>query len=289
MGENVYMRGGATEEVEGLHLVFQYNTSCDEWSLLPPHPLIFFAMAQFAGHLIAVGGESAIGGIDITGKVYRFKEESQEWEEFLNPMPTARCILTIATTQSTIIAIGGVTSVRDVVNVPCATVEVYCSETSQWYTADPLPAPHYVMSSVTIAGTCYLLGGLDADSELVATVLYASLTSLVQKATSPTHQSASHTSVWKTLIDTPLKTSMAASLSGSLLAVGGHDNKTTFPAVNVYLPLTDLWVRIKTGDIPQPRNSCTAVQLSPNTMMVIGGRDNRTKKTKTVFIGTITV
>jgi len=82
---------------------------------------------------------------------------------------------------------------------------------------------------------------------------------------------------------------MAVSLSGSLGAVGGHDNKTTSPAVNIYLPLTDLWVRIKTGDIPQPQNSCTAVQLSPNTMMVIGGRDRQTKKTKTVFIGTITV
>ena len=169
------------------------------------------------------GGERAKGGVGITGKVYHFKEESQEWEEFLKPMPTARVGLSVATTPSPpSLPVGGVTGVRDGKGVPCATVEVYSSETSQWYTADPLPAPYYYMSSVTITDTCYPLGGADADNNCVATVLYASLASLVQKATSPTHQSASPTSVWKTFPDTPLKASAAASLSGNLLAVGGR-------------------------------------------------------------------
>jgi len=128
-------------------------------------------------------------------------------------------------------------------------VEVYCSETSQWFTADPLPAPYYLLSSVTIANTGYLLGGGNADDKPGTTVLYVSLTSLVQKATSTTCQLASCTSVWKTLPDTPLK---AASLSGNLLAVGGHNTKTVPPAINVFLPLTNSWVRIMTGDIPQP-------------------------------------
>ena len=284
MGEKVYVGGGATEDEEDSH-VFQYNKSRDEWSRLPPHPLIYFAMAQFTGHLITVGGEISDSP---TGKVYRFKEESQEWEEFLKPMPTARVFLTVATTQSAIIASGGATGVRDE-DVAYATVEVYSCETSQWYTADPLPAPCGAMSSVTTAGTCYLLGGRDADGEPIATVLYASLASLVQKATSPTHKSASHTSVWKTLPDIPLNASTAVSLSGNLLAVGGHDTKTSFPAVNVFIPLINSWVRITTGDLPEPRDSCTAVQLSSNTMIVIGGEDTESKKTKTVFIGTITV
>ena len=51
------------------------------------------------------------------------------------------------------------------------------------------------MTSITIADTCYLLGGCDADAKAIAAILYASLTSLIQKATSPTLQSASHTSV----------------------------------------------------------------------------------------------
>jgi len=145
------------------------------------------------------------------------------------------------------------------------------------------------MSSITIADTCYLLGGGDADIKTKSTVLYASLTSLIQKATSPTHQSPNHTSVWKTLPDTPLKASAASSLSGNLLAVGGHNTKTVFPAINIFFPLTNSWVRITTGDLPQPRHACTAVQLSSNTMIVISGKDNQEKSTKTVFIGTVTV
>jgi len=284
IGEKVYIGGGITEKQDDEFHVFQYTSTRDEWSRLPPHTVCYFAMAQFTGKLITVGGMIHSGA---TGKVYRFKEESQEWVEFLKPMPTARWGLTIATTQSSIITSGGVTDDRDGKCVPCATVEVYSSETSQWYTADPLSAPYYAMSSVTIADTCYLLGGNDADCKPVATVLYASLTSLIQKATSPTHQSASHAIVWKTLPATPLKMSAAASLSGNLLAVGGYNTETTFPVINIFLPLTNSWVT--TGDLPQPRDCCTAVQLSSNTMTVIGGLDNQDKRTKTVFIGTVTV
>ena len=107
IGEKVYVGGGRPDRDEDSDLVFQYNSSSNEWRHLPPHPVYRFAMAQFMGSLITVGGEGAVGGVDITGKVYRFKEESQEWDEFLKPMPTARCILTVATNQSTIIAIGG--------------------------------------------------------------------------------------------------------------------------------------------------------------------------------------
>ena len=286
MGEKVYMRGETIEKRED---VFQYNTSRDEWSHLPLHPVYRFTMAKFAGNLITVGG--AIPSTVPTGKVHRFKEESQEWEEFLEPMPTARCVLNVATTQSAIIAIGGVTGVRDGSPVVCATVEVYSSETSQWHTVDPLPAPYYGMGTVTRAGTCYLLMGWDADNKVVTTVTYASLTSLIQKATSPAHQSASPTSVWKTLPDTPLKMSAAASLSGHLLVVGGHDSsiKLTTSAVHVFLPFTNSWVRVTDMDLPEPRYACTAVQLLFNTMMVIGGRDTQGKNTKTVFMAIITV
>jgi len=285
MEEKVYVGRGVTEKHVDKFRVFQYTTTRDEWSHLPPHHVCFFAMAQFTGKLITVGG---MLGTVATGKVYCFKDESQEWEEFFKPMPTARWAYTIATTQSAIIASGGATHTRGTRFEPCSTVEVYSSETFQWYTADPLPAPYFASSSVTIADTCYLLGGSGSDRSVPA-VWYVSLTSLIQKATSPTHQSASHTSVWKTLPDTPLKKSAAASLSGNLLAVGGHETKTAFPAIKIFFPLTNAWVRIMTGDLPQPQDSCTAVQLSSNTMIVIGGRDNQDKRTKTVFMGTVTV
>ena len=225
MGEKVYIGGGFTESVEDDHQVFQYNPSRDEWSRLPPHKVIGFFIAQFKGNLVTIGG--VIPHDSITGKVYRFKEQSQKWEEFLKPMPTARCQFSVATTQSAIVTSGGGT-IRDGKDVPCATVEVYSSETSQWHTADPLPVPCLGMTSATIADVWYQLGGVGTDDSDLTTVLYTPLTTLIQKATSPTHQSASPMSVWKTLPDTPLMQSAAVNLSGYLLAVGGYGNEIDF-------------------------------------------------------------
>ena len=300
MGEKVYIGGGATDSVEDCNQVFQYDPSRNGWSRLPPHHVIGFAMAQFEGNLITVGGGIPDGGV--TGKVYRFKEEFQKWEEFLKPMPTGRLCPSVTTTQSTIVASGGAADVSDGDDY-YDTVEVYTSETSQWHTTDPLPVPCGGMTSVTIADTWYLLGGIDTDDKGLTTVLYTSLTTLIQKATSPTHQSASPTSVWKTLPDTPLVGSATASLSGNLLAVGGLDDETSddddndddddktpsSPALYVFLPLTNSWVRVTTGDLPEPRYNCTAVQLSSNQLLVVGGNDNQDRSTKTVFLGSITI
>ena len=301
------MGGGNTEHVEDNQYVFQYNPSRDEWSRLPPCQMIFFAMAQFVGHLITVGGaklsstgllqgitsflrRSLIGDFTVTGKVFHFIEESQKWEEFFKPMPTARVCLSVATTQSTIVASGGATGSRGDHPLPCATVEVYSSETSQWHTADPLPVPCWAMTSVTIADTWYQLGGIGTDNKSLTTVLYAPLTTLIQKATSPTHQSASHMSVWKTLPDTPLLLPAAASLSGNLLAVGGYNNENdTLPAVYIFLPLTNSWVRVTSGELPEPRYACTAVQLSSNQVLVVDGTNDQDSVKHTVFLGSITI
>ena len=306
MGEKVYVGGGNTKHVEDNQYVFQYDPSRDEWSRLPPCQVIFFPMAQFMGHLITVGGaklsstgllqgitsflrRSLIGGFTVTGKVFRFKEESQKWEEFLKPMPTARVCLSVATTKSAIVASGGATGSRVDHPLPCATVEVYSSETSQWHTADPLPVPCRGMTSVTLADTWYLLGGVGTDGNGLTTVLHAPLTALIQKATSPTDQSASRISVWKNLPDTPLVRSAAASLSGNLLAVGGYDNKQPASnAVHVFFPYTSSWVRATTGDLPVSRWAFTSVQLSFNRVLVVGGADDQDRPTNTVFLGTIT-
>ena len=311
MGEKVYIGGATTESPQNYTRVFQYNPSRDEWSCLPPCQVMNFAMAQFKGNLITVGGGAVsitgiLRGVTIgllkrdlvkgfaTGKVYHFNEQSQKWEEFLEPMPTARVDISVATTQSAIVASGGSFSssggFMDGKEVPCATVEVYSSETSQWHTADPLPVPCYNMTSVTIADTLYQLGGYGTDMKRIYTVLCTSLTSLIQKATSPTHQSANQISLWKTLPDTPLVESAAASLSGNLLAVGGWDDKTpSSQAVHAFFPLTNSWVRVTTGDLPEPRYNCTAVQLSSNQLLVVGGRNDQGNRTKTVFLGSITL
>ena len=275
------------------HLVFQYNPASDEWTTLPPSPVFFFGLGQLSGELLTVGG---VAPGTVTDKVYRYKPESQGWEEFLQPMPTARYYLTVFSTQSALIACGGATGVSDSKAVPCSTVEVYTTETSQWHTTDPLPVPCLMMSSVTINNTGYLLGGLTTDSKPTQTVQCAPVASLIQRATSHPQQSASAarpdstSSAWKTLRDTPLLGSAAVNLGGMLLAVGGNDDQgETLPAVHVYSPATSTWIRVESGDLPEPRYLCTAVELSANRLLVIGGRDQDGKYMNTVFLGSFTI
>ena len=288
VGGRLYVGGADTDSVDDDHLVFQYISERNEWATLPPHTMHYFGMAQFQGDLITVGGRDR--GVSITGKVYRFNKQSHKWEEFLKPMPTARALLSLITTQSAIVACGGATGVADDGKVRlCSTVEVYTTSTSQWSTTDPLPIACASMSSVTIADTCYLLGGVDDQDITIKTVLYAPISSLVQRARSQQAASSSQPdSVWKTLPDTPLVRSAAASLGGCLLAVGGRNGQETLSAVHIFIPLTNSWVRVNSGDLPQPRNFCTAAQLPDNKLIVIGGRDMECKRSNTVFMGSIT-
>ncbi len=128
VGGKVCVGGG--DAVGNSHLLFQYDRRKDGWATLPPCPVGWFGLGQFKGHIITVGG--CARGRDTTNKLHRYKEASQTWEEYLRPMPTPRRYLSVITTQSAIIACGGVDSKGQV----CATVEVYTDEPSRWYTAD---------------------------------------------------------------------------------------------------------------------------------------------------------
>ena len=283
-----------TDSSDDHYLVFQYNPARDEWTTLSRCPVTYFGLGHLSGELLTVGG-----GVRHTfsKKVYHYKPESREWEEFLQPMPTARGYLSVISTQSALIACGGATDFSGGKPVVCTAVEVYTTQTSQWHTCttDPLPIPCYVMSSATITNTGYLLGGTTTNSIPTETVLSASIPSLIQKATSRSQQSASAarpdstSSVWKTLQDSPLRRSAAASLGGMLLTVGGYDDQGMSPAVHVYSPTTSSWTRVQSWDLPEPISGCTAIELSENKLLVIGGYNKNIKKSDTVFLGSFTI
>ncbi len=281
----VYAGAGATHSNNDPVRVFEYNPDRDGWSALPPSPVTYFGLAVFQGHLITVGG---IGRGGFTGKVHRYREESRDWVEYLIPMPTARCFLSIITTESAIIACGGLDGGTEYIK----SVEVYTVQTGQWHTADPLPIPCAFMTATTIADTCYLLGGKTNATTPVKTVLCTSIPSLVQKATSPpqqsTHQDGSY-SLWNTLPDAQLKRFTAASLSGLLLVIGGFDDQDqNSSAIHVFNPPTNSWVRLS-GDLPTAAYAATAITLPDNRLLVCGGydHDNENKNLKTVYMGNV--
>ncbi len=293
VGGRVYVGGDFLHCDDDLQRVLEYFPQGDEWSFLSDHSYSGFALGQFQGQLITVGG----GRQGDIGRVYRYKKESRQWTEFLTPLTTLRFFLSIVTTQSAIIACGGMTKGENDL-VSCATIEVYTTETDRWQTTDPLPIACWMASSITIDDTLYLLGGCNTlGFDPTKTVLSASISSLVHKAMSHPQQPAAsspqdgHTSLWKTLPDIPVKGSAAASLGGCLLAVGGADeqeDKPT-PAFHVYFPPTNSWVKLTAGELPQPMCFLTTVQLSHNELLTCGGFGADDDSVKIVYIGTVTL
>ena len=278
VGEKVYMGGGFTPDRGDAHKVIQYNRRGDTWSTLPRCPVGGFGMAHFKGRIITVGGVDLQNTISNT--VFATMEVSQQWEEFVSPMPTPRCYLSVATTSVAIVAAGGNT--RTTSAALSSAVEVYSSDTSQWHTADPLPIPCTAMSSVIINDTWYLLGGQDQSISAIKNCWCAPIQSLVDKAVS---RSASG-SVWNRLLPTPLYQSAAACLSGSLMAVGGWNDDNTKSSA-VYGFINNSWVRLSNGDLLSPLSHCGTAQLSPLEVIVIGGMDEQNQRSKTVLIGTL--
>ena len=272
MGERVYVGGD--------YKVFQYDWRRDTWSTLPDCPVKWFGMAQFLGKLITVGGRDRQRSV--TGKVCQFN--GQRREEFLPPMITARSSLTVVTKTSSspkppaIVACGGYGAHGQRVD----TVEVYSHASSQWHTAKPLPIPCYAITSVTIDDTCYLLGGFDSTRSGTKCCFSVSLNSLIDNATSP--HSQLDDPIWMSVSDTPLTWSSAASLRGSLIAIGGDDTITDTTSSALHVLTSDgSWERVRGGDLPEPRLRSVAVCLPSGELLVAGGYGDSELK-KTVFI-----
>ena len=285
MGESVYVGGGTTE-----HTVLQYSWRRGAWSTLPECPVEWFGLTQFTGRLTTVGGSDKTGST--TGRVYQFVCESQRWQESLPPMPTTRICVTVVSHPSSslktpaIAVCGG----RDVNVAVVNTVEVYSHSTSQWHTAEPLPTPLSHLTSATVDGIAFLLGGADTYPFGSKCCYSVSLDSLFNTATSPGTSQSQHGSLWTAVSDTPLMHSSASSFGGSLVAIGGWDSRTLSSSADVHLLASSgSWERVRGGDLPEPRYYSTAVCLPSGELMVVGGNKGRlSSDTCTLFVASIT-
>ena len=272
MGESVYVGGGGTG-----YKIFQYSWRRGVWNTLPECPVKHFCLIQFMGRLTTVGGqETQDRAVSRTGHVYEFVSESQRWQESLPPMPTARSSVTVIARPSSsskppaIAVCGGWGDGWVKLNI----VEVFCQSTSQWHTAEPLPTPLLGLTSATVGDIAYLLGGVDKDFYFFFTKknFSVSLDSLFDTATPPGVSQSQHGSLWMAVSDTPLVDSSAASLGGSLVAIGGQVSSTDSPSAAIHLLTSSgSWERVRGGDLPEPRSRSAAVFLPSGELMVVGG------------------
>ena len=283
----VYCGGGATDNDEDVidvddseYIVYCFDPSQDKWTTLPPLPVRWFGLGQVNGRLVAVGGEKK-GAWNETNEVYTYDQRSQKWKQTIPPMATARWAPGVLSLQSALVVAGGFTSIATFSNA----VEIFKSDTSQWYRADPLPTACQNILLIAIGNTCYALGGFGSGSYLNQ-ALYASVDDLLGNAVPANQTTHNGQSAWKTLPNTPTHQTAAAVLAGNLLAIGGKEIPVGGVAkkeVYMYSPSTNSWIYI--SDLPAPRASTAVAVLSSTEVLVIGGWDGGI--VNTVYKGTL--
>ena len=259
LGDNVYVGGGGTDNDCDSCTVMKLNLQQNRWTKLPQYSTKYFAMTSHTNQLVLVGGRDPV-----TQKQSNLTAvfESGKWTHPYPPMNVARHSSTAVCFNNYIIVAGG----RD--NLGCtSSVEVLDAASKRWYTAESLPNPRSHMKSTLIRNTLYIMGGIDQTQSSTKVVHIAELNELIAKAVSKQVSPI----LWQVIEDTPLRYSAPLSIGGSLLAIGGRDDRSN-PSSSIYLyqPDTRRWVRV--GNLPTARILCVCSVLSSGEVIVAGGQ-----------------
>ena len=129
--------------------------------------------------------------------------------------------------------------------------------------------PQHGTKSTLIGHTLYLMGGwvhYHISTKVVHKV-DCDLNELVTKALS---KQATPT-LWQTTEDIPHYDSAPLNVRGSLLAVGGRDDRLNpVSSIHLYQPDTRRWVKV--GDLPTAQYNCTCSVLPSGEVIVAGGK-----------------
>ena len=270
IGQSVYVGGGGAVNSRDSCTVMKLNLQRDEWTKLPQYSAKYFAMSSFANQLVMMGGRDPVTQKP-TNQIAVFT--SGRWTNPYPPMNIARSSSTAVSCNNYIIVAGG----RDDLVRTSSSVEMLDVPLLRWYIAESLPSPRAAVKSTLIGNTLYLLGGLDHTSCSTKMVHKVDLNELITKAVS---KQATPT-LWQVISDTPLKFSAPLNVGGSLLAVGGWDDRyNPSSSIHLYQPDTMRWVKV--GDLPTARDNCTCSVLPSGEVIVAGGQAGSYKYLSTV-------
>ena len=261
----VYVGGGYTLNVDDRYIIQHYSPTDDKWSALPPAPVHFFGVGELNGQLVIVGGKIRE---DVTGKVHTFDNSSQKWKKSIPPMPTARYRPAVFSQPSCLTVVGG----RDqrVTDTSLSDVEIFIPYTSQWHKSSPAPSPLYNMSTTFIYDQCFL-------SKYNSNKVYQLYVSMQQEK-SGSSITPQVTTEWKIVPDLPLQRSALGIINKCLLAVGGLDRGSIVNTFSAFSPITNTWKIV--GELPEPRESCCTVLLPTGELLVMGGMDGPSSRTR---------
>ena len=264
----VYIGGGWEVKGQGSYRIDIYNIDNNSWNTPVTSPCCYFGMTIFNNRVIIAGGKD--NSWRVTDSVLMLN--AGHLEKYTK-MTRPRSRTTVIGYQKMVIIVGGEASMYETLS----STELYDSITRQWYTCDDLPQPCCWLQSAIVDDILYLCGGIRQDNEYSSSVFSAKLNSL-----------SKHQLNWSVLHSTPWCSSVPISLwSTYLLMLGGCEK-----AGNRILCTSDVYIFNNAigswearGYIPSARGAPAAVNVSNNTVVVIGGVNDKNQETNTVWIG----
>ncbi len=258
LGNRLYFGGGLTGGNGAV--VFTCDFTVDTWSTIPTH-VELFALTTYHSQLVLAGGQFPPYPYEKTNNLWVLGTDGRTLNQPLPPMPTPRYGAVAISTDRHLIVAGGCSVGRNCLDV----VEVF--DGRQWTQTDPLPEKYRYIQSTCHGDFCYMLGGDKQERS----VFYASLRSLVDKASHRAPSTGGQQSVWKTLPDVPFDDSSTTVFGEALLAVGGYDRSPQTRTSSIFMssPLPCTWVKV--GELPEALSSTCSITLPTGEMVVIGG------------------
>ncbi len=268
----VYVGGGNANQVESRFYLQIYTPGRNEWSPSMLAPVCFFGLAVLEQQLVLVGGQYLSKDQSV---IYVWDPISGEWTTPYPEMSVARRSPTAIAYHQCLVVAGGKIGI-----MPVSTVAILDTQTRQWSTATSLPFGCDSLTPAIVGDTLFLLGGFSGPNTPNKHVFSTSMSGLVSHSASAV---CSPPTISWDVQDTVLVSSSAACLSDSLLAVGGKGNKENSSAIHLFNRLTRQWGKV--GDIPAALSKCSCTALPTGELLVLGGYDVSSKRSKTVFIG----
>ena len=245
IGEFVYAGGGTNRDI-----VYKCHVKNNTWGALPKANRQKFAMVCYNSQLILIGGKGLRA--EYHKCLLIWDEQTYKWiDDLYPPMDTARMQPTALSHMEHIIVAGG----KNGLSTSLDSVEVF--DGSEWYYVAPLPVKIHSAKAALFENKLYLMGG-NGQKRAVYCVPLDSLTENLSN-------------IWRYFSDTNFPDATIAAFGNTLIALGGSTAMGSTNAVCGYFTGTKTWLRLN-KPLPRPLCAATAVVVSPEELLVIGGR-----------------
>ena len=239
--------------------ILAYDRILQKWEALPEAPVKNYAIANYQGQLVIVGGAN---GSTLSGSVYCY-DDGQWLDRNIPAMNLPRENAIAVGFDKHLIVMGGVSSkVGGLLTSVLKNVEVYWEQLRQWYTGPDLPRQGLLMQSASADRHLYIL---HPDGW---TVRYCSLDQLVNAA----KNGCCPELLWHKLEKrVPYTRCSLAVYNNTLITLAGAGSDGH---VYAYNPRENTWTRLICSEpsltLPSIKNAC-CLQVGQLELFLCGG------------------